>query len=146
MLYVYTMTSGNYSVNVVLPTRAVNGATGYTKPPADRDAATGWSAVAGKLLHRLVTGKRQLQTQEPHSVNQYLVNQYNDAVWQLDDHKGFKNLELYQIRKLTITPLRRATLRERLRFLVLPFLDDVETRRQIGWRSQALTVPVQAAP
>ena len=78
-------------------------------------------------------------------MNQYLFNQYNDAVRQLDDHKGFKNLELYQIRKLTITPLRRSTLRERLQFLVLPYLDNVETRRQVGWRPQALTVPVQAA-
>lgn len=146
MLYVYTMTSGTYSVNVVLPKRAVNGATGYTKSPADQGTNPGWPAAAGKLLRNLVLGSRQSRTHEPHSVNQYLVNQFNDAVLQLDDHKGFKNLELYQIRKLTIIPLRRATLRERLQFLVLPFLDSVETRGQVGWRPQALTVPVRAAP
>lgn len=148
MVYVYTMTSGKFSVNVVLSKRAVNGATGYTKPPIGRDVSPKWSAVAAKFLRHLAFGNRQVWKQEPHSVNQYLVNQYNDAVRQRDDHIGFKNLELHQIRKLTIIPLRRATLQERLQFLVLPFLDTAETGRQVGWHSQALTVPapVQAAP
>ncbi len=146
MLGVYAMTSGKFTVNVVLPKRAVNGATSYTKPSTEKDADPSWVAVVGTFLRNLLLGKPKPRVQAPHSVNQYLVNQFNDAVLQLDDHKGFKDLDLFQISKLTIAKVRRATLREHIQFLVLPFLDDAEIKRQAGWRPQALTVPVQAAP
>lgn len=146
MLRVYTMSSGKFTVNVVLPKRAVNGATSYTKLPTDKDMHPIWASPVTTIVRHLVLGQRKSPVHTPHSVNQYLVNQFNDAVLQLDDHKGFKNLELFQISKLTIVKLRRASLREHIQFLVLPFFDNVETQPQAGRRSQALVVPVQSAP
>lgn len=146
MLNVYTMSSGKFTVNVVLPKRTVNGATSYTKHPDDVQTAPGrFSAMMASVRH-LLRGKREPRIYAPHSVNQFLVDQYNDAVLQLDDHKGFKDLDLFQIRKLTIQRLRRATVREHIQFLLLPFLDTAEIKQQAGWRPQALTVPVQTAP
>lgn len=63
---------------------------------------------------------------EPHTVRQYVVNQFNSAILSLQEHRnlqGFRPLELRQFHEILITEKRRATLRERAQFAVLGLMN-----------------------
>ena len=138
MLNVYEMTNGTHTVHVVMSSKVVSIATGYAKSDLLEDEV---SAVKAFVSAALAKAKSKFSSEpdvrkEPHAVNQHLVNQYNDAVRRSLDPRGYKNLELFQIRKLGIRCVRRASLREHAQYWVLV----------IANYPGALTVPVRVAP
>lgn len=112
---VYSMTAGKYSVDVIMANNLIEN-TRFTQAKDPK--------VNGPDFQR-----------EPHTANQYVVDQFNSAILQSSDHGSFKPLELYQAHRLSVTKLRRASFREHIQYLVLAFL------RYPG----ALTVPAPKA-
>lgn len=134
-----------YEADVILSDRVVRGVSG-------RSSAIEQIFDTTMALYRRVRKLPAPGYREPHTIKQYLVNQFNSAVLSSQEYqdferlvaerkaeaarsrnlksvtipRGFRPIELRQFHEMSIAQGRRATFRERAQFMVLGLMNISE--------------------